>query len=82
MPHDPAFHGQKCARCRHVIPNEPVWDGYLWYHRTCLDEALQALQRAQALAAQGGALDGAPRPSRACPPAGDAAERSNGCSAS
>ena len=68
MQSDPAFPEHKCARCRHVIQSEPASDGHLWYHQACLDEGLQALQRAQALAAQGGA----PRPNSGPPTVGEA----------
>jgi len=49
-----AFQGQKCARCRHALQSDPVFEDDLWYHRTCLEEGKRALQRAEELAARFG----------------------------
>jgi len=45
---------QKCARCRQTIQSDPAFDDDLWYHRTCLEEGKQDLQRAHELAARFG----------------------------
>jgi len=54
MPLDKTGQENKCARCRHAIQSDPVFDDHLWYHRRCLDEGTRALQRAHALAARFG----------------------------
>jgi hypothetical protein len=46
------FQGKKCARCRQAIESDPAFADDLWYHRTCLEEGIRALQHAQALAAR------------------------------
>jgi hypothetical protein len=51
-----AFHGQKCARCRQPIQNNPACDDVLWYHPTCLEEGKRALQHAEELAARFGGV--------------------------
>ena len=56
MPFDQAFQGQKCARCRQAIHSDPVFDDDLWYHRTCLEAGIRALQRAHALAVRFGVV--------------------------
>jgi hypothetical protein len=53
---DQAFQGQKCARCRQAIHSDPVFDDDLWYHRTCLEAGIRALQRAHALAVRFGVV--------------------------
>jgi hypothetical protein len=50
------FQGKKCTRCRQVIQSDPAFADDLWYHRTCLEEGIRALQRAQALAARFGCV--------------------------
>ena len=50
------FQGKKCARCRQVIQGDPAFADDLWYHRTCLEEGIRALQRAQELAARFGVV--------------------------
>jgi hypothetical protein len=50
MQRDQAFQGKKCARCRHALRSDVVFDEQLWFHRACLEEGTQALQRAYALA--------------------------------
>jgi hypothetical protein len=46
--------GKKCARCRQEIESDPAFADDLWYHRTCLEEGIRALQHAQALTASFG----------------------------
>jgi hypothetical protein len=50
------FQGKKCARCRQVIQSDPAFDDDLWYHRTCLEAGIRALQRAHALAVHFGVV--------------------------
>ena len=50
------FQGKKCTRCRQVIQSDPAFDDDLWYHRTCLEEGIRTLQRAQELAARFGVV--------------------------
>jgi hypothetical protein len=51
-----ACQGKKCARCRHALQSDAVFEDDLWYHRACLEEGKRALQRAEALAARFGGV--------------------------
>lgn len=48
------FQGKQCARCRREMHSDPAFEDALWYHRVCLEQGKQGLQRANAMAARFG----------------------------